>query len=140
MLHLEDFVCEFLHCGHQDLKLIDDVNYDWSDIFEYVKPIGEEFDINSLMSAVIEYGITQLEGDVSERRDELTDKIVSNNFTPEERKEYDEIYHLDATSDVGYEVNGLDTRVFFKKNKEEYIKYFKDSIGYFGYMTGFDIR
>lgn len=140
MSHLEDFVCEFLHCGYQDLKLIDDVNYDWNDIFEYVKPIGEEFDINYLMSAVIEYGITQLEGDVSERRDELADKIVSNNFTPEERKEYDEIYHLDATSDVGYEVNGLDTRVFFKKNKEEYIKYFKESIGYFGYMTGFDIR
>jgi len=69
----DDLLMQLLNCGSLDLKLIDDVGYDFCDILEYcdgaewVTSVG----LNGVMRLVFEYGFEQIKKAISDRIEEL---------------------------------------------------------------------
>lgn len=143
----EDFLMTLLNCGSLDLKLIDDVGYDWCDILGADVAEGllackmrKISGINYIMRQVVEYGIDQLETAVNDRICELEAIPNERELDDSEEKELADLRTLIPSEDIGGYYNCIDTHIWFDKNGEIYRKYLSDALDSFADGTGFEIE
>lgn len=133
----EDFLMQILQCGTLDLKLIDDVGYDFCDILELDSTF--QFDINFVMARVFEYGFSRIEDAIYERKEYLTDTRDTYGISDEQQKELDALNELSVLDDFQTYHNYIDTHVWCDRNKEIYKKYLSEALDDFAEGTGFEI-
>jgi hypothetical protein len=126
-----------LNCGSLDLKLLDDVEYDWCDIIDKTEGVR---DINALMYEVFQMGYDGIQTKVNDRICEL-EAIETNerDLDEDEEQEKAELSELDATEDFESFHNYLDTHVYCVKHWDTYKKYMEDALDEFRDNTGFEI-
>ena len=90
----------FIGCGQLDLALIDDVQYDWCDVFAYVDldECGER-KLPAIMSAVFSLGKSILEEAITERIGYLEDTQETYGISEEQEIELNELKELDPYED-----------------------------------------
>lgn len=133
----EDFLMQILQCGALDLKLIDDVGYDFCDILELDSTF--QFDINFVMARVFEYGFSQIENAIDQRKNCLTDTRDEYGISDEQNAELEALEKLEPFEDFGTYHNYIDTHVWCANNKEIYKKYLSEALDDFAEGTGFEI-
>lgn len=142
----EDFLTNLLNCGSLDLRLIDDVGYNWCDILDS-ETLGEMLSdlsgrrepLNYIMRRVIEFGIDQIATAVADRICELRTISNERELDADEAKELDALCVLNPEEDiVGYH-NYIDTHVWFENNANTYHTYLQEDLDDFADGTGFEI-
>lgn len=128
---------ELLHCGEYDLSLLDNVGYDWCDILELDSTF--QFDINFVMVRVFEYGFSQIEDAVEQRKAYLADTKDRYGVSDEQSVELEALEKLEPFEDFQSHHNYIDTHVWCEKHKDIYQKYMAEAIDEFGDGTGFEI-
>lgn len=128
---------QILHCGIIDLKLIDDVGYDFCDILELDGTF--QFDINFVMASVFEYGFSRIEDAIYTRKEYLTDMRDAYGISEEQQEELDALNKLAVFDDFQTYHNYIDTYVWCEKNKEIYKEYLSEALDDFAKGTGFKI-
>lgn len=142
----EDFLMNLLNCGSLDLKLIDDVGYDWIDILDG-ETIGEMLSdgsrqretLNYIMRRVVEFGIDQLATAVADRICELEAITNERELDADEEEELEALRTLNPEEDIESYHNFIDTHVWFENNADVYRTYLKEALGDFAEGTGFEI-
>ena len=136
----EDFLMQILRCGVLDLKLIDDVGYDWYDILDSdVFENGVPFNLNNVMRLVFEYGFSQIEAAVDSRVDYLEDTEKTYGLSDSQAEELEALRTLNPMEDFTSFHNYIDTYVWFERHKEIYQKYMEEALDEFADGTGFEI-
>lgn len=137
----EDFLMTFLGCGQLDLKLIDDVEYDWCDVLERVdfSCLGER-KLSAIMSAVFDLGKDKLNEAIRERIDYLEDTKKTYGISEEQETELEELKELDPFEDLEEYHNYLDTHVTCVNHKAVYEAYLAKELEDFADGTGFDVE
>ena len=133
----EDFLMQILHCGVLDLKLIDDVGYDWCDIIKADSTFP--FNINGVMRQVFDYGFGQIENAVESRLEYLRDTQSIYGISDEQREELKALEWLNVWKDFGSYHNWIDTHVWCEKHGSIYQKYLGEALDDFAEGTGFEI-
>lgn len=133
----EDFLMQVLDCGVLDLKLIDDVNYEWAEILEYGGDTS--YQLNWLMRKVFEYGFSKIEEAVNDRICELEAIPNERELEPDEEQELAELRELEPSEDFESFHNFIDTHVWCEKHKDIYRKYMQEALDDFADGTGFEI-
>lgn len=133
----EDFLMQILNCGVLDLKLIDDVGYDFCDIIDTDSTFP--FSINGVMMRVFDYGFSQIENAIESRKTYLTDMRDEYGISDEQKAELDALEKLDPFEDFQTYHNYIDTHVWCERNKEIYEKYLGEALDDFAEGTGFEI-
>ncbi len=133
----EDLLMTLLNCGSLDLKLIDDVGYDWCDVLDQLDWPRGDVDFNLLMRGVVSCGIIELREAIEERIAEL-DGIAQDTgeLDDEEGDELDALRDLDPDEDISSYHNWLDTYVYFEAHGDVYRKYLAAAIDEFEDNTG----
>lgn len=136
----EDFLMQILRCGVLDLKLIDDVGYDWYDILDSdVFENGVPFNLNNVMRLVFEYGFSQIEAAVDSRVDYLEDTEKTYGLSDSQAEELEALRTLNPMEDFTSFHNYIDTYVWCERHKEIYQKYMEEALDEFADGTGFEI-
>lgn len=133
----EDFLMQVLDCGLYDLKLIDDVNYDWCDILE--KAGDTSYQLNWLMRKVFEFGFGQINEALELRKDYLMQGEEERNLLESEKMELERLRVLDPFEDFESYHNFIDTHVWCEKHGSTYKKYLQEALDEFADGTGFEI-
>lgn len=131
---------QILRCGVLDLKLIDDVGYDWCDILDSdVFENGVPFNLNNVMRLVFEYGFSQIEAAVDSRVDYLEDTEKTYGLSDSQAEELEALRTLNPMEDFTSFHNYIDTYVWCERHKEIYQKYMEEALDEFADGTGFEI-
>lgn len=133
----EDFLMQVLDCGLYDLKLIDDVNYDWCDILE--ESGDTSYQLNWLMRKVFEFGFGQINEALELRKDYLMQGEAERNLLESEKMELERLKVLDPFEDFESYHNFIDTHVWCEKHGSTYKKYLQEALDEFADGTGFEI-
>lgn len=142
----EDFLMNLLNCGVLDLKLIDDVGYDWCDILDG-EMLGEMLSdgsrqretLNYIMRRVVEFGIDQLTTAVADRICELEAITNERELDVDEEEELEALRTLNPEEDIESYHNFIDTHVWFENNADVYRTYLQEALDDFVEGTGFEI-
>ena len=142
----EDFLMNLLNCGILDLKLIDDVGYDWCDILDG-ETLGEMLSdgsrqretLNYIMRRVVEFGIDQLTTAVADRICELEAIPNERELDADEEEELEALRTLNPEEDIESYHNFIDTHVGFENNADVYRTYLQEALDAFAEGTGFEI-
>lgn len=142
----EDFLMNLLNCGVLDLKLIDDVGYDWCDILDG-EMLGEMLSdgsrqretLNYIMRRVVEFGIDQLTTAVADRICELEAIPNERELDVDEEEELEALHTLNPEEDIESYHNFIDTHVWFENNADVYRTYLQGALDDFAEGTGFEI-
>lgn len=142
----EDFLMNLLNCGVLDLKLIDDVGYDWCDILDG-ETLGEMLSdgsrqretLNYIMRCVVEFGIDQLTTAVADRICELEAIPDERELDVDEEEELEALRTLNPEEDIESYHNFIDTHVWFENNADVYRTYLQEALDDFTEGTGFEI-
>ena len=127
-----------LDCGTCDLSMIDDVGYDWRDIFTYnIARLGRDFptSLDTLLDYVVDYGIEMLSRAIDNR---ITDLKLQGGEA--QRGELAALLSLRPDDDIGRCFNCLDTHIWFANNGDIYQKYLADGLYLFERGTGLEIE
>lgn len=137
----EDFLMTFLGCGLFDLRLIDDVEYDWCDVLERVdfSCLGER-KLSAIMHAVFDLGKDRLNEAIRERIDYLEDAKKTYGISEEQATELEELKELDPYEDLEEFHNYLDTHISCVKHKAVYEAYLAKELEDFADGTGFEVE
>lgn len=142
----EDFLMNLLNCGSLDLRLIDDVGYDWCDILdsetlgEMLSDLSRRRDtLNYIMRQVVEFGIDQLSTTVADRICELETISNERELDADEAKELEALRTLNPEEDIDSYHNYIDTHVWFENNANTYHTYLQEALDDFAEGTGFEI-
>lgn len=137
----EDFLMTFIGCGQLDLALIDDVQYDWCDVFAYVDldECGEQ-KLPDIMSAVFSLGKSILEEAITERIGYLEDTQETYGISEEQEIELNELKKLDPYEDFLEYHNYLDTHITCVNHKTAYEEYMEKELADFADGTGFEVE
>lgn len=137
----EDFLMTFLGCGQLDLKLIDDVEYDWCDVLERVdfSCLGER-KLSAIMHAVFDLGKDRLNEAIGERIDYLEDTKKTYGISEEQETELGELKELDPYEDLEEFHNYLDTHISCVNHKAVYEVYLTEELEEFADETGFEVE
>lgn len=137
----EDFLMTFLGCGLYDLKLIDDVEYDWCNVLEQVdfSCLGER-KLSAIMHAVFDLGKDRLNEAIRERIDYLEDTKKTYGISEEQETELEELKELDPYEDLEEFHNYLDTHISCVNHKAVYEAYLAEELEEFADGTGFDVE
>lgn len=133
----EDFLMNLLNCGVLDLKLIDDVGYDWCDILS--DGSGQRETLNYIMRRVVEFGIDQLTTAVADRICELEAIPDERELDVDEEEELEALRTLNPEEDIESYHNFIDTHVWFENNADVYRTYLQEALDDFTEGTGFEI-
>lgn len=143
----EDFLMTLLNCGSLDLKLIDDVGYDWCDILGTDVAEGllackmhKISGINYIMRQVFDFGLSQIENAIDERIECLRETQENYGISDEQKKELRALEKLNVWEDLESYHNCIDTHVWFNKNGKIYRKYLSEALDSFADGTGFEIE
>lgn len=139
MTGTERMLTALFQCGTEDLRLLNDVQYDWEDVFDFDEFGFDGLNINYVMRRVFEIGF----GDILEARD---DRICELEAIPNER-ELDEdeeeelrlLRNLKPYEDFSSYHNFLDTHVYCDAHGATYKNYLSDALDRFEEDTGFYI-
>lgn len=142
----EDFLMNLLNCGVLDLKLIDNVGYDWCDILDG-EMLGEMLSdgsrqretLNNIMRRVVEFGIDQLTTAVADRICELEAITNERELDVDEEEELEVLRTLNPEEDIESYHNFIDTHVWFENNADVYRTYLQRALDDFAEGTGFEI-
>lgn len=142
----DDFLMSLLNCGSLDLRLIDNVGYDWSDILDS-DVIGEMFNdsgcrrqtFNYIMRQVVEFGIDQIDTAVNDRICELEAIPNERELDEDEEVELKALRTLNPQEDINSYHNCVDTYVWFENNADVYCAYLEETLDAFKIGTGFEI-
>lgn len=137
----EDFLMTLLHCGSLDLKLIDDVNYDWCDILDDALLEGdiERLKINNIMRAVFSYGLLQIKDAIEDRVAYLKGMAETKRLKGKQAEELKALQVLDVDDDFESFHNCIDTHIWCEKHGDIYKKYMSKALDDFAEGTGFEI-
>lgn len=137
----EDFLMTLLHCGSLDLKLIDDVNYDWCDILDDTLLEGdiERLKINNVMRAVFSYGLLQIKDAIEDRVAHLKGVAETKGLKGKQAEELRALQVLNVDDDFESFHNCLDTNIWCEKHGDIYKKYMSKALDDFAEGTGFEI-
>lgn len=122
-----------LKCGTEDLHILDDVQYDLSEIVDDLIDEGIRPTLNAITSMVFYTAAMDLAYHIKEQISELEQNERSN----EEDKELNALRKLDTSKDIGWYCNCLDTSVYFVQNEAVYKKYIPEKIKEIEEQTGF---
>ena len=142
----EDFLMNLLNCGVLDLKLIDDVGYDWCDTLDG-ETLGEMLSdgsgrretLNYIMRRVVEFGTDQLTTAVADRICELEAITNERELDADEEEELEALRTLNPEEDIESYHNFIDTHVWFENNADVYRTYLQEALDDFTEGTGFEI-
>ena len=116
---MEDLLTAILDCGYADLQMLFDSKYDMYDIVEYAKDnldFGNNLDINTLIQAVIELALGEIQDYIDEK---------------------DLDVELDIFDDVDIFINYIDTHVYIYEDKiDEYKRHVPEIFDMFEEKTG----
>jgi hypothetical protein len=133
----DNLLTTLLNCGSLDLKLLDDVEYDWCDILN--RTTGDR-DINALMYEVFQMGYEDIQAKMEERIGELEDiEEDEGGLDDEDSEELEELRKLEPSEDFESFHNFLDTHVYCVNHWDTYKKYMEDALDEFCQNTGFEI-
>lgn len=133
----DDLLMQLLNCGSLDLKLIDDVGYDFYDILEYcdgaewVTSVG----LNGVMRLVFEYGFEQIKKAINDRIEGLENEDLDEDGL----EELSALRELNPDDDMETYHNYIDTHVWCKEHYDIYKKYLSEALDDFADGTGFEI-
>lgn len=143
----EDFLTALLNCGILDLKLIDDVGYDWYDILDsevlewmFSDGNGQRETLNYIMRRVVEFGIGKLNAELELQKDYLMQGEADGDLSECEKEKLEKLKLLDPWEDIESYHNCADTHVWFEKNADVYRTYLQEALDAFAEGTGFEIR
>lgn len=141
MTSREDFLMTFIDCGLYDLKLIDDVQYNWGDVFAYLdlNYCGER-KLPAIMSAVFSLGKDNLAEAIDKRIDYLEDTEGTYGISDEQRDELNALKELDPYEDLQEYHNYLDTHVTCVNHEGIYKSYLSEALSDFADGTGFEVE
>lgn len=150
MSNSKDFLLmNLLDCGSYDLKLIEDVGYNWYDIFDFdFLECLYEFKvhnykgrlINFILEQVILYGIDQIQIAIDNRICELEAIPNERELDADEEEELTALRTLTPMKDMSYYCNCLDTHVWIDKHVGTYREYLSDALDDFTDNTGFEFE
>lgn len=144
MTKQEEILTNLLDCGTEDLKLLEDIEYDLYDILEYLKECGS-FNINSIFREVFKKGAIDLNYAFIEHKEEIREQILEEiqtikeeypDYDLEKDEDYQELVNdldlldnkkLNPMEDLDYYLNWQDTHVYME-HIEFYIKYMPDVV------------
>lgn len=137
----EDFLMSFLNCGQLDLRLIDDVEYDWCDVLERVdlSCCGDR-KFPAIMSAVFYLGKDNLAEAIRDRIDYLEDAKKTYGISDEQEVELEELKELDPYEDLEEYHNYIDTHITCVNHRAVYEVYLAKELEDFADGTGFEIE
>lgn len=137
----EDFLMTLLGCGQLDLKLIDDVEYDWCDVLEQVdfSCLGER-KLSAIMRAVFDLGKDRLNEAIGKRIDYLEDTKETYGISEEQETELEELKELDPYEDLEEYHNYIDTHITCVNHKAVYEVYLSEELADFADGTGFEVE
>lgn len=133
----------FLDCGPCDLRMIDDVGYDWRDILTYnIARRGRDFpaSLNALLDYVVDYGLAKLQAAISDRICELEAIPNKRELDDEEEEELRSLRILNPDDDIGRYFNCLATHIWFGNHGDVYRTYLPAALDAFADGTGLEIE
>lgn len=130
----ESLLTAILDCGTDDLSLLDDVQYDWADIFKRLE--DDTHDLNSVLREVFQVGYEDIQIAVVNRICELES---SGTLDGDEADELVLLRELNAPKDFDSYHNYLDTHVWCRNHADTYKKYMTEALEEFEENTGFCI-
>lgn len=143
----DDFLISMLNCGVLDLRLIDDVGYNWCDILDsetlcemLSDGTGQRETLNYLMRRVVDFGIEQITTAVDDRICELEAIPNERELDDDEEKELSALRALNPEEDIDSYHNFVDTHVWFENNADVYHTYLQEALDDFAEGTGFEIE
>lgn len=139
MTGAEALFCQMFSCGSADLKLLDDVEYDWDDVLQQMDFPYEGMNFNDLLRAIFDVGFIQIRDAVNDRLDELMGREEHGWLTDEERVELRELRRLDPDNDFSTYCNCIDTHVYCEKHGGLYQQYMQHALDAFEDNTGWGI-
>lgn len=128
---------ELLDCGYCDVDILEDVEYDISDLVEDCNMSFGKVTLNGLMMSAFAFGLRDFRKSIDERIEELES---AESLTKAEKKELKALKQLDPENDAESFHNYQDTSIWFNKNKELYEKYCQKECDEFEENTGCSIR
>lgn len=131
----EDFLMSLLNCGPADLRLIDDVEYDWQDVFERLD-FSCSHNLSDIMSAVFHLGKDILNEAILERIGCLEDTEKTYGISDEQRTELNELKELNPFKDLVEKFNYLDTHIACVNHKAVYEVFLSKELADFAEGTG----
>lgn len=147
MTNLQGFMMTVLDCGVADLCILDNVNYEWSDILtdkSLISDIIEDSEkcqaINRITMLVVNYGKSKIKEHISSRINELLNCARDSGMADFDYDELETLRALDPDDDIRSLHNSIDSHVYFKRNSAVYHKYLSKALEDFRYGTGFEIE
>lgn len=137
----DSLLMSLLGCGSLDLKILDDVEYDFDDIIDQLDGLSlQEVGLNGLMRAVVDVGIIHIHEAVDDRICELEAILNERDLDNSEEEELRALRDLDPDRDIrSYRNYYLDTHVWFERNGSIYRRYLAEAVDDFADNTGLEI-
>lgn len=138
----EDLLTSILDCGHGDLYLLEDCQYDIGDIVEECEAQFGKIDINRLAITMFDFGLREIEEAIKDRLEELNDiEETEGELNEEELEERNALETLEPFDDMQRLHNFIDTHIWIdaEEKVDAYKKYMQDALDHFCEMTGFEI-
>ena len=127
-----------LHCGVDDLSLLDDIEYDLDDMIDEM--VEDQFlSLDNLLRLVFEEAKREFADAVNQMRDEVIEEYEAEFEEGDSRDEIETIRKLDPIQDFDYYINYLDTHIYLS-NYGLYNRYFGTSVELIEQRTGFNVE
>lgn len=146
-MEYRNILCELLNCGYGDIEMLKDLQYDYDDIKEELNEMYcDKWEFNDILRGAIWVYKHNIQDVIDSRVKELNFEISSMESwyddssidVQEEDKikwdklceEKENLEQLDASEDIDYFVNYLDTHIYIRNDeiKAIYRKYLQDDI------------
>ena len=137
----EDIACAVLGCGTYDLAMLDDVQYDVTEIILGLMTDNYgEFNINDVMREVFHMGVVDIENAIDQRLDEIG-RLGGDDEPDEIKEERAALLALCPVDDIESFHNFIDTHVWItpEHHAQDYRRYLGDALDEFAENTGFEI-
>jgi len=139
MTGTESFLTALLDCGVNDLRILDDVAYDWKEIIDAINETGTPPTLNNLLNAVFVKGLAEIQAAAKDMICELEAITKERELEADEEEELAQLRELNASKDFGSFCNCLDTSIYCKNHADIYGKYMDEVLDMFEQNTGFCI-
>lgn len=130
------WLSELLDCGYCDVSILEDIEYDITDLAEYCKINFGEVNLGGIVISAFSFGLSDIYKSIERRIQELDAEDV---LTDEQKEEVEALKVLDPHGDADWYFNFLDTSIWFHKNKELYEKHCQEECDEFYEKTGYEI-
>ena len=131
----ECLLAEILNCGYLDLQVLEDCEYDMSELIEECKFSFGVVNLNALACTMFVFGRRDIQSAIEERIAELE----GGELTEAEEEELENLKLLDVWEDIESFHNFIDTSIWINNHKEIYENYLSEALAEFERNTGYVI-